>query len=160
MERQAAHFYRITVTESDLKSGLIITCKSTGKDKFKLVFFDQEVSCKCFFEQKIDWNCSYSQGHVTMVQESQQNKRCSAADLYVVPYGRYNLMESMPLSMMKHLEDDVPPVFMILDTFDKDIKVNIIEVQSSLNFLLSFYFISFLYFMLRCMIMFLIFVSF
>jgi len=103
VERQAAHFYRITVTESDLKSGLIITCKSTGKDKFKLVFFDQE-------------------GHVTMVQESQQNKRCSAADLYVVPYGRYNLMESMPLSMMKHLEDDVPPVFMILDTFDKDIK--------------------------------------
>ena len=58
-----------------------------------------------------------------MVQESQQNKKCSAADLYVVPYGRYNLMESMPLSMMKHLEDDVPPVFMILDTFDKDIKV-------------------------------------
>ena len=32
-------------------------------------------------------------------------------------------MESMPLAMMKHLEDDVPPVFMILDTFDKDIKV-------------------------------------
>ena len=96
-----------------------------------------------------------------MVQESQQNKRCSAADLYVVPYGRYNLMESMPLSMMKHLEDDVPPVFMILDTFDKDIKVNIIEAQSFLNFLLSFYFIiSFLYFMLRCMIMFLIFVQF
>ena len=111
------------MTESDLKAGLIITCKSSGKDKFKLVFFDQE-------------------GHVTMVQESQQNKRCSAADLYVVPYGesfismiqltmlvsvgRYNLMESMPLSMMKHLEDDVPPVFMILDTFDKDIKVIII----------------------------------
>ena len=43
VERQAAHFYRITVTESDLKNGLIITCKSTGKDKFKLVFFDQEV---------------------------------------------------------------------------------------------------------------------
>ena len=57
-----------------------------------------------------------------MVQESQQNKRCSAADLYVVPYGRYNLMESMPLSMMKHLDEEVPPVFMILDTYDKDIK--------------------------------------
>ena len=36
---------------------------------------------------------------------------------------RYNLMETMPLSMMKHLEEDVPPVFMILDTYDKDIKV-------------------------------------
>ena len=33
-------------------------------------------------------------------------------------------MESMPLSMMKHMEEDVPPVFMILDTFDKDIKVS------------------------------------
>jgi len=56
VERQAAHFYRITVTESDLKSGLIITCKSTGNDKFKLVFFDND-------------------GHVTMVQESQQTKK-------------------------------------------------------------------------------------
>ncbi len=40
-------------------------------------------------------------------------------------YCRYNLMETMPLSMMKHLEEDVPPVFMILDTYDKDIKVTI-----------------------------------
>lgn len=103
VERQAAHFYRITVTEADLKAGVIITCKSTGKDKFKIVFFDTD-------------------GHVTMVEESQQSKRDSTANLYVVPYGRYNLMESMPLSMMKHLEDDVPPVFMILDTYDKDIK--------------------------------------
>merc|ERR1712029_2809 len=61
-------------------------------------------------------------GHVTMVEESQLNKRASESNLYVVPYGRYNLMETMPLAMMKHLEDDVPPVFMILDTFDKDIK--------------------------------------
>ena len=44
---------------------------------------------------------------------------------YVVPYGRYNLMETMPLAMMKHLEEDVPPVFMILDTYDKDVKVAI-----------------------------------
>ena len=69
VERQAAHFYRITVTEGDLKAGVIITCKSTGKDKFKIVFFDKE-------------------GHVTMVEESQQSKRDSTANLYVVPYGR------------------------------------------------------------------------
>ncbi|XP_023337500.1 chaperone protein dnaJ 15 isoform X2 [Eurytemora carolleeae] len=103
VERQAAHFFRITVTEADLKNGVIIRCSSTGKDKFKIVFFDQE-------------------GHVTMVEESQQSKRASEANLYVVPYGRYHLMETMPLSMMKHLEEDVPPVFMILDTYDKDIK--------------------------------------
>jgi len=106
VERQAAHFYRITVTEQDLKNGVMINCKSTGKDKFKIVFFDQE-------------------GHVTMVEESQQSKRASEANLYVVPFGRYNLMETMPLSMMKHLEEDVPPVFMILDTYDKDIKSNL-----------------------------------
>ena len=51
---------------------------------------------------------------------------------YVVPYGRYNLMETMPLAMMKHLEEDVPPVFMILDTYDKDVKVAIsIPIQSA-----------------------------
>ena len=35
---------------------------------------------------------------------------------------RYNLIETMPLSMMRHLDEEVPPVFMILDTFDKDVK--------------------------------------
>jgi len=103
VDRQAAHFYRITVTEADLKAGVMINCKSTGKDKFKIVFFDSE-------------------GHVTMVEESQQSKRASESNLYVVPFGRYNLMETMPLSMMKHMEEEVPPVFMILDTYDKDIK--------------------------------------
>ena len=81
-----------------------------------------------------------------MVQESQQNKRCSAADLYVVPYGRYNLMESMPLSMMKHLEDDVPPVFMILDTFDKDIKVKL--YKRSILATLIFIYLLFLFYVL------------
>ena len=57
VERQAAHFYRITVTESDLKSGLIITCKSTGKDKFKLVFFDQEVSSDTRHVTRDDATC-------------------------------------------------------------------------------------------------------
>jgi curved DNA-binding protein CbpA len=103
VERQTAHFFRITVTDADLRKGVIITCTSTGSDKFKLVFFDND-------------------GHVTMVEESQKRKRQSEANMYVVPYGRYNLIESMPLSMMKHLDEDVPPVFMILDTFDKDVK--------------------------------------
>ena len=54
-----------------------------------------------------------------MVEESQQRKRKSEANLYVVPFGRYNLNETMPLSMMKRLDDEVPPVFMMLDTYDK-----------------------------------------
>ena len=39
-----------------------------------------------------------------------------------ITFCRYNLIETMPISMMKHLDEDVPPVFMILDTFDKDVK--------------------------------------
>ena len=103
VERQNAHFYRIRITEQDLKDGVIISCASNGHDKFKLVTFDTE-------------------GNVTMVEESQKKKKHAEANLFIVPYGRYNLIETMPLSMMKHLEDEVPPVFMILDTYDKDVK--------------------------------------
>lgn len=105
VERQCAHFFRITVTDADLANGVIISTSSTGNDKFKVVFFD-------------------NQGHVTMVEESQVStrKRKSEANMFVVPFGRYNLSETMPLSMMKRLDEEVPPVFMILDTFDKDVK--------------------------------------
>ena len=56
-----------------------------------------------------------------------------------MPYGRYNLMETMPLAMMKHLEEDVPPVFMILDTYDKDVKVNI-NFSTPINLILLLFF--------------------
>jgi hypothetical protein len=85
VERQNAHFYRITVTEEDLKTGVIISCVSNGNDKFKVVFFDND-------------------GNVTMVEESQKRKKHSEANVYIVPFARYHLIESMPLSMMKHLE--------------------------------------------------------
>ncbi len=103
VERQNAHFYRVTITEEDLKSGVIISCVSSGSDKFKVVFFD-------------------NMGNVTMVEESQKKKKHSEANIYIVPYGRYNHIDTIPLSMMKHIDDDVPPVFMILDTYDKDTK--------------------------------------
>ena len=52
----------------------------------------------------------------------QKKKKQSEANLYSVPFGHYTLHETMPLSMMKRLDEEVPPVFMILDTFDKDVK--------------------------------------
>jgi len=103
VERQTGHFFKLKITEEDLKNGVVISCTSNGSDKFKVVFFDNE-------------------GHVTMVEESQKRKRHSESNLYVVPFGRYNLSETMPMSMMRHLDEEVPPVFMILDTFDKDVK--------------------------------------
>ena len=57
-------------------------------------------------------------------------------------------METMPLSMIKHMEEDVPPVFMILDTFDKDIKVRLFSFKNmnSLNLYLLFILLDFTYF--------------
>jgi len=103
VERQNAHFYKVNITDTDLQHGVIISCTSNGNDKFKVVFFDND-------------------GHVTMVEESQKRKTHSEANLYIVPFARYNYNETMPLAMMKRLDEDVPPVFMILDTFDKDVK--------------------------------------
>ena len=31
VDRQAAHFYRITITQADLENGVIISCSSTGE---------------------------------------------------------------------------------------------------------------------------------
>jgi len=103
VERQCGHFFKLTITEQDLKNGVIIQCTSAGNDKFKVIFFDTD-------------------GNVRLVEESQKRKRHSEANMYVVPFARYQLNETMPLSMMKHLDEEVPPVFMILDTYDKDIK--------------------------------------
>ena len=46
VERQTAHFYKINVSESDMKNGIIVNCVSNGGDKFKVVFFDKV----CFFK--------------------------------------------------------------------------------------------------------------
>ena len=38
VDRQCAHFFRITITEKDLQYGIMINCTSTGNDKFKVIF--------------------------------------------------------------------------------------------------------------------------
>merc|ERR1712109_1592 len=104
VERQSAHFFQIDVTESDMKNGIIVNCVSNGGDKFKVVFFDKD-------------------GQVNMVEESQtRKKKSSEANLFLVPFDRYNLSDTMPLSLLKKLDEDIPPVFMILDTFEKEVR--------------------------------------
>merc|ERR1712156_80888 len=104
VERQSAHFFQIDVTESDMKNGIIVNCVSNGGDKFKVVFFDKD-------------------GQVNMVEESQtRKKKSSEANLFLVSFDRYNLSDTMPLSLLKKLDEDIPPVFMILDTFEKEVR--------------------------------------
>ena len=35
VDRQCGHFFKLTITEDDLKNGVIIQCTSAGNDKFK-----------------------------------------------------------------------------------------------------------------------------
>jgi hypothetical protein len=62
VERQHAHFFRITVSHSDLDKGVIVSCSSVGGDKFKLVFFDREGSVSMVEESQVSSeknNCTY-----------------------------------------------------------------------------------------------------
>ena len=56
-------------------------------------------------------------------------------------------METMPLAMMKHLEEDVPPVFMILDTYDKDVKVDNISNWNVEPLIFCIHFLNTIHFM-------------
>lgn len=40
VDRQAACYYRLSVTSDDVDNGFIIHCKSAGKDKFKVMMFE------------------------------------------------------------------------------------------------------------------------
>ena len=67
----------------------------------------------------------FQDGQVNLVEESQAKpklKKCSEANLFLVPFDHYNLSDTMQLSMLKKLDDDIPPVFMILDTFEKEVR--------------------------------------
>ncbi len=125
VERQSAHFFRLTITDKDLAkyvlvviccfisicirflfslfSGVIISCVSSNSDKFKLIFFD-------------------NLGQMSLVEESQTKNKHSEASFFAVPFTRYNLFNSLPLSVLKGIDEDLPPVFLMLDTFDKEIR--------------------------------------
>ncbi|XP_010496098.1 PREDICTED: chaperone protein dnaJ 39-like [Camelina sativa] len=42
VEKQSAHFYFVTLTEEEAHAGLICKVQSSAKNKFKLLYFDQE----------------------------------------------------------------------------------------------------------------------
>ncbi|XP_056849575.1 chaperone protein dnaJ 39 [Raphanus sativus] len=44
VEKQSAHFYSVTLTEEESQAGLICKVHSSSKNKFKLLYFDQEES--------------------------------------------------------------------------------------------------------------------
>eukprot|EP01018_Ginkgo_biloba_P021787 Gb_03293 [translate_table: standard] len=44
VEKQGAHFFRVTITEEQAKAGIVIRVVSTAQSKFKLLYFEQEAN--------------------------------------------------------------------------------------------------------------------
>ncbi|KAL1808329.1 hypothetical protein ACET3Z_025319 [Daucus carota] len=42
VEKQCAHFYSVTITETEAEAGIVCRVQSSDKSKFKLLYFDQE----------------------------------------------------------------------------------------------------------------------
>ncbi len=101
--RQTAHFYRLTVTEEDLKKGVIISCSSDRGDRFKLLFFD-------------------GLGDVSMAEESRQNHDGpSEAAVFAVPFERHRMgHQSQVVSHRKRDRDGLPKIFSLFDSFEVD----------------------------------------
>ncbi len=144
VDRQCAHFFRITITEQDLKSGVIISCTSTGKLKhgptvtltLKTEIANPNPTNRKWqvqgglFRQR--WTCDNGGGEPAAETQIWSQPLRGSIWKVIQCFGhwwqsqavnwltfRYNLSETMPLTMMKRLDDEVPPVFMMLDTYDK-----------------------------------------
>ena len=58
VERQCGHFFKLTITEQDLKNGVIIQCTSAGNDKFKGEYQDEVLLNAQITRQKgLQTNC-------------------------------------------------------------------------------------------------------
>lgn len=97
VDKQDAHFYRITV-EKDRES-IVFMCRSASKSKFKLVLFD-------------------AHGGVRVVQESVKKAKCTAADMYLSSTIELMDLPEMWPPHMANSESELPELFSKLATFE------------------------------------------
>lgn len=97
VDRQQGVYYRIVVDEKLSNNGLIISCKSTKNDKFKILLFD-------------------SDGNVIHQEESMKCKSYSHAAFYFTQFDTFRLGEQQngPPGSPRH---DIPPALVQLDSF-------------------------------------------
>ena len=90
VDKQAAHFYQLDLTPEQVKQGLVVTCRSATKSKFKLVLFD-------------------SNGAVKIVQESRRREKWTAADLFFTDFELLDIPETW--SKFTEIEMELPEIF-------------------------------------------------
>lgn len=103
VERQSACFFRMTVDDRQAANGILISCRSYSKGKFKLLLFD-------------------SNGDVVHHEDSCKstavgaNGRCEST-LYFTQFETYRLGNLVPEALK---EDDVPTVLGKLENFHQN----------------------------------------
>nr|ACO11610.1 Chaperone protein dnaJ 39 [Caligus rogercresseyi] len=97
-ESQKEHFFTLEVTQESLNSGIVVSCRSDTKDKFKAVFFDAD-------------------GFVSMTEESRVNDKRSEANFFFLPHPTYGMDTSSSLTR----KVDEPPLFSMLKDYRKNI---------------------------------------
>lgn len=121
---QDARFYKIKMSESMAKNGVMIKCKSYSVSQIfkKLIynfFRDPSSSWFCstkkvtiFEEYLLLINCL---GGARIITESQKRKKDVSAELYFVPFERVNVGEFIP--MRHYLEDKEVSTFSCIFKF-------------------------------------------
>lgn len=97
VERQAACFFRVTVDERQASNGLLISCRSYNKGKFKLLIFD-------------------SNGTIVHHEDSSRSRSGTRteATLYFTNFETFHLGDPVPEALR---EEDAPAVFEKLGNF-------------------------------------------
>lgn len=108
VDRQTAAFFRMTVDERQAKNGVVVSCRSSNKGKFKLLVFDH-------------------QGNVVHHEDSRQSilGGITESTLYFTSFDMYHLGQPLPDALK---EENIPDVFGALDDY-RPCKLNIQKGQ-------------------------------
>ncbi|KAK1365791.1 putative Altered response to gravity (Arg1), plant [Heracleum sosnowskyi] len=100
VEKQSAHFYSVTVTETEAEAGIVCRVQSSDKSKFKLLYFDKE------------GNTGLS---LALQEDCTKTGKVTAAGMYFLGFPTYRLDQT--LNSMAAAKDPDTAFFKKLDGF-------------------------------------------
>ncbi|KAL8121187.1 chaperone protein dnaJ 16-like [Apium graveolens] len=100
VEKQSAHFYSVTVTETEAEAGIVCRVQSSDKSKFKLLYFDKEGSTGL---------------SLALQEDCTKTGKVTAAGMYFLGFPTYRLDQT--LNSMAAAKDPDTAFFKKLDGF-------------------------------------------
>ncbi|XP_076947802.1 chaperone protein dnaJ 15-like [Bidens hawaiensis] len=90
VDKQAAHFYDVTVTEEQAKAGIVVRVTSTAQSKFKLLYFEKDVG---------------GGYNLALQEDSEKTGKVTSAGMYFLHFQVYRMDSSVnALEMAKDPE--------------------------------------------------------